>query len=133
MNSKDKDIKESPEIEVESPEIEVEEPQVLTSEQLIEELRAEIEDSKENFMRLAADFDNFRKRIDRDRVQQTLRTKGEVVSKFLEVIEIIEQANKADYPDLESSLDGISGVHKNDIFFILIATYLCSINSYPCI
>ena len=112
MNSKDKDIKESPEIEVESPEIEVEEPQVLTSEQLIEELRAEIEDYKENFMRLAADFDNFRKRIDRDRVQQTLRTKGEVVSKFLEVIEIIEQANKADYPDLESSLDGISGVHK---------------------
>ena len=105
MNSKEKDIKELPEAEVE-------ESPVLTPEQLVEELKTEIEDHKERFMRLAADFDNFRKRIDRDRAQQTLRSKGEVVSKFLEVIEIIEQANKAEYPDLESSLAGISGVHK---------------------
>ena len=105
MNSKEKDIKELPEAEVE-------ESPVLTPEQLVEELKTEIEDHKERFMRLAADFDNFRKRIDRDRAQQNLRTKGEVVSNFLEVIDIIEHAQKAEYPDLESSLAGISGVHK---------------------
>lgn len=105
MNSKDKDVEESQEIEVE-------EPLVLTPEQIIEGLKIELEDYNEKFMRLAADFDNFRKRIDRDRVQQNLRTKGEVVSNFLEVIDIIEHAQKAEYPDLESSLAGISGVHK---------------------
>jgi len=104
MNSKDEDLEELPEAEIE-------ESPVLTSEQLVEELKNEIEDHKEKFMRLAADFDNFRKRIDRDRAQQSLRSKGEVVSKFLEVIEIIEQAKKAEYPDLASSLDGISGIH----------------------
>jgi|TARA_B110000263_G_scaffold236349_1_gene235631 molecular chaperone GrpE len=105
MNSKDKDVEESPEIEAE-------EPQVLTSEQVIEQLNIEIEDNKDKFMRLAADFDNFRKRIDKSRAQQSLRTKGEVVSNFLEVIDIVEQAKKAEYPDLESSLAGISGIHK---------------------
>ena len=105
MNSKDKDVEESQEIEVE-------EPLVLTPEQIIEGLKIELEDYNEKFMRLAADFDNFRKRIDRDRAQQNLRTKGEVVSNFLEVIDIIEHAQKAEYPDLESSLAGISGVHK---------------------
>lgn len=105
MNSKDKDVEESSEIEIEIP-------PVLTPEQVIDELREEIENHEEKFMRLAADFDNFRKRIDRDRAQQSLRTKGEVVSNFLEVIDVIEQAQKAKYPDLKSSLSGISGVHK---------------------
>ena len=115
MNSEEKKVDKSPEIEIE-------EPQVQTQEQLVDELRAEIEDYQEKFMRLAADFDNFRKRIDRDSVQQTLRTKGEVVSNFLEVIEIIEQANKAEYPDLESSLAGISGVHK------FVSAFMSSLN-----
>lgn len=105
MNSKDKNVEESQEIEAE-------EPEVLTSEQIIEEQKKEIEDCNEKFMRLAADFDNFRKRVDRDRAQHNLRTKGEVLSNFLEVIDIVEHAQRAEYPDLESSLAGISGVHK---------------------
>ena len=63
-------------------------------------------------MRVVADFDNFRKRIDRDRDQQTLRLKGEVVSNFLDIIDTVEKAVVVDYPDLQSSKEGILGIHK---------------------
>ncbi len=73
-------------------------------------------------MRVAADFDNFRKRVDRDREQQSLRIKGDIVSKFLDIIDTIDKAKESEYPDLESSLDGISGIQK------LVSAFMESIN-----
>jgi molecular chaperone GrpE len=43
-----------------------EEPTVLTPEEEIQKLKSEVEDYNEKFLRAVADFDNFRKRIDRD-------------------------------------------------------------------
>ena len=97
MKSKDKSAKENESTE------EVKEVN-LTPEEQIESLKSEIENSNEQIMRVAADFDNFRKRVERDREQQTLRVKGEVVSRFLEVIDTIDKAQESSYPDLESSL-----------------------------
>ena len=105
MKSKDKSAKENESTE------EVKEVN-LTPEEQIESLKSEIENSNEQIMRVAADFDNFRKRVERDREQQTLRVKGEVVSRFLEVIDTIDKAQESSYPDLESSLEGISGIKK---------------------
>jgi len=85
---------------------------VLTPEEEIQKLKSEVEDYNEKFMRVVADFDNFRKRIDRDREQQSLRLRGEVVSSFLEIIDTVEKAVEADYPDLASSLEGIRGIQK---------------------
>ena len=85
---------------------------VLTPEEEIQKLKSEVEDYNEKFMRVVADFDNFRKRIDRDREQQSLRLRGEVVSSFLEIIDTVEKAVEADYPDLASSLEGIMGIQK---------------------
>ena len=78
----------------------------------LEQLEKEHETLKSQYMRIAADFDNFRKRIDRDRDQQTLRLKGEVVSNFLDIIDTVEKAVVVDYPDLQSSKEGILGIHK---------------------
>ena len=84
----------------------------LSSEEEIEVLKLEVEKYNEQFMRVVADFDNFRKRVDRDREQQSLRIKGQVISKFLDIIDIIDKAQESEYPDLESSLNGISGIQK---------------------
>ena len=40
-----------------------EEPTVVTPEEEIQKLKSEVEDYNEKFLRVAADFDNFRKRI----------------------------------------------------------------------
>ena len=75
-------------------------------------LRQELEDMKDKFARSMADLDNYKKRIERDREQQNLKSKGLAVSSFLEVIEIINKASNSDYPDMGSALDGIKGIHK---------------------
>ena len=105
MKSKDKSTEENNVVKEEQ---EV----VLTPEEQIEFLKSEVENHNEQILRVAADFDNFRKRIDRDREQQSLRIKGDVISKFLEIIDTIDKAQESDYPDLESSLKGISGLQK---------------------
>ena len=84
----------------------------LSSEEQIEALKLEVDKYNEQFMRVVADFDNYRKRVDRDREQQSLRIKGQVISKFLDIIDTIDKAQESEYPDLESSLNGISGIQK---------------------
>ena len=84
----------------------------LNSEEQIEALKLEVDKYNEQFMRVVADFDNYRKRVDRDREQQSLRIKGQVISQFLDIIDIIDKAQESEYPDLESSLNGISGIQK---------------------
>ena len=94
----------------------------LSPEGQIEALKLEIEKHNEQLMRVAADFDNFRKRVDRDREQQSLRIKGDIVSKFLDIIDTIDKAKESKYPDLESSLEGISGIQK------LVSAFMESVN-----
>ena len=87
----------------------------VTEEASVDELTAlkqELEDMKDKFARSMADLDNYKKRIERDRDQQKLKSKGLAVSSFLEVIEIINKASNSDYPDMGSALDGIKGIHK---------------------
>ena len=63
-----------------------------TQEDSVDELTAlnqELEDMKDKFARSMADLDNYKKRIERDREQQNLKSKGLAVSSFLEVVEII--------------------------------------------
>ena len=87
----------------------------VTEEASVDELTAlkqELEDMKDKFARSMADLDNYKKRIERDRDQQNLKSKGLAVSSFLEVVEIINKASNSDYPDMDSALDGIKGIHK---------------------
>ena len=75
-------------------------------------LKKELEDMNDKFARSMADLDNYKKRIERDREQQNLKSKGLAVSSFLEVVEIIDKASKSDYPDLDSAVEGIKGIDK---------------------
>ena len=75
-------------------------------------LKQELEDVKDKFARSMADLDNFKKRIERDREQQNLKSKGLAVMNFLEVVELIDKASKSDYPDLASAVEGIGGIQK---------------------
>tara|TARA_B100001996_G_scaffold365475_1_gene335407 strand:+ start:404 stop:958 length:555 start_codon:yes stop_codon:yes gene_type:complete len=74
-------------------------------------LKNELEDMKDKFARSMADLDNYKKRVERDREQQNLKSKGMAISSFLEVIEIIDKASSSEYPDIKSAVDGIQGVH----------------------
>ena len=51
-----------------------------------------------------------------------MRIKGAIVSKFLDIIDTIDKAKESEYPDLESSLDGISGIQK------LVSAFMESLN-----
>ena len=115
MKSDDKEVEAEKEVQVEKI-------VDLSPDEKIEALKSEVDNYNEKFMRVAADFDNFRKRIERDRLQQNLRIKGEVISKFLEVIDIIDKANESEYPDLESSVQGLSGIQK------LVSSFMGSMN-----
>ena len=75
-------------------------------------LKKELEDVKDKIARSMADLDNFKKRIERDREQQNLKSKGLAVLSFLEVVELIDRASNSDYPDLASAVEGISGIQK---------------------
>ena len=75
-------------------------------------LKKELEDVKDKFARSMADLDNFKKRIERDREQQNLKSKGLAVLSFLEVVELIDRASNSDYPDLASAVEGIGGIQK---------------------
>ena len=75
-------------------------------------LKKELEDAKDKLARSMADLDNFKKRIERDREQQNLKSKGLAVLSFLEVVDLIDKASNSDYPDLASAVDGIGGIQK---------------------
>ena len=87
----------------------------ISEEEPIDELsiaKKELEDMKDKFARSMADLDNFKKRIERDKEQQNLKSRGLAVLSFLEVVEIIDKASKSDYPDLASAVEGINGIDK---------------------
>ncbi|MEC8948637.1 MAG: nucleotide exchange factor GrpE, partial [Candidatus Thermoplasmatota archaeon] len=57
--------------------------------------QAELAELHEQLHRIAADFDNFRKRVERDRSRDALRVRGVVTAQFLEVLETATQAADA--------------------------------------
>jgi molecular chaperone GrpE len=84
----------------------------------LSKLKLELEDMNDKFARSMADLDNYKKRVERDREQQNLKSKGLAVLGFLEVVEIIDRASKSEYPDLDSAIEGIKGIHKFSSSFL---------------
>lgn len=61
----------------------------------MEELHAKIKELRDRSMRTLADFDNFRKRVDRERSEQRRYAGGEVLRDLLAVIDNLERAAEA--------------------------------------
>jgi molecular chaperone GrpE len=77
----------------------------------LEELRRERDAVQDRLLRTAAEFDNYRKRMDRDRRDLAEYTAGEVLGEFLPIIDNLERALQAAAPD-DPLRKGVELVHK---------------------
>ncbi len=62
----------------------------------LESARHELSRTTDQFRRLAADFDNYRKRIERERVETYGRAQAELVKRLLEVVDDFERVAAID-------------------------------------
>jgi len=67
---------------------------------------------KNQYLRLAAEFDNYRKRVQRDREEQRLRDRDELIIDWLEVVDNIERGVNANAPDAATWLEGTKAIHR---------------------
>ena len=79
----------------------------------VEELRAELDSLNDRHLRLAAEFDNYRKRNERDRQVLASRLQVDLVRPLLDVLDALERvvANRAD-DDGASLAEGVRLVEK---------------------
>jgi molecular chaperone GrpE len=59
----------------------------------IRRLESQLEESRERQLRLAAEFDNYRKRVSRERVEQTDRAQAALVTRLLDVLDDLDRLN----------------------------------------
>lgn len=68
---------------------------------------------RERILRLQADFDNFKKRIDRERLDHLRHATGELVTRLLPVLDNFERAVASARPGgSDAVLDGVLLIHK---------------------
>jgi len=77
-------------------------------------LRAELETLNDRYLRLAAEFDNYRKRIERERGEAWTRAQAELAARLLESLDDLQRvaAYEADGASIDSVLEGIRLVEK---------------------
>jgi molecular chaperone GrpE len=77
------------------------------------ELRHERDELRDQLLRKAADFDNYRKRVERDRREMVELAAQDLLSELLPVIDDFERALEADVaPGAESYRDGVELIYK---------------------
>jgi len=104
-------------IEEPTPSPEPEQEELQDPEQLLEELEKARQEAKEyldGWQRSRAELANFRKRVDRERQEQYNRIAGDILCRFLGVIDDFERALKDQPEDLDSTswADGIKMIYK---------------------
>lgn len=80
-------------------------------EQENESLKEEIDNLKDKILRISAEYDNFRKRSNREKSEIYSGTYIEVVSQILPILDNLERANSVD-SDIDSLKQGINMVVK---------------------
>lgn len=80
----------------------------------LESLRAELTALEERHLRLAAEFDNYRKRNERERGEQWARSQAHLVSDLLEVLDDLERVAHVDTEaaTVQSLLEGVQLVER---------------------
>ena len=76
-----------------------------------DELRRERDALQDRLLRTAAEFDNYRKRVERERRELADYTAGEVVKELLPIIDNLERALQASDPDDPLRI-GVELIHK---------------------
>ena len=78
----------------------------------IAELRKERDSLQDRLLRQAAEFDNYRKRIDRERKDSAQYAAVEFVQDLLPVVDDFERALQTDAPGAESYRQGLEIIHR---------------------
>ena len=76
-------------------------PEVEELNQRIETLKAQLEDRNNQYMRLAADFENYRKRTQKEKEDQEQQVKGATIKELLSVVDNFERARSQIKPQTE--------------------------------
>jgi molecular chaperone GrpE len=66
----------------------------MGSDEAVEKLESELQEQKEKYLRLYAEFDNFRRRTAKERIELTQTAGKEVIQGLLEVMDDMERAEK---------------------------------------
>jgi molecular chaperone GrpE len=69
-------------------------------------LQAQMQDASEKYLRLAADFDNYRKRVDRDRADQLTRAQSTLMRRLLDILDDLERV--AHHADSKASAQALA-------------------------
>ncbi|MGF1512884.1 MAG: nucleotide exchange factor GrpE [Elainellaceae cyanobacterium] len=77
--------------------------------QEVERLRAQLDDRMTQYMRIAADFENFRKRTQKEKQEQDVQVKCATISEMLSVIDNFERARS----QIKPQTDGEMTIHKS--------------------
>lgn len=87
--------------------------QPATKDDEVARLQSERDDLYDRLLRKTAEFDNFRKRVDRDRREQMEWAAADLLSEILAVLDDFERALKADAPpEAEPYRTGVELIHR---------------------
>lgn len=102
--------------------------EIETLSEELDRVQAEMEETKDKFLRGLADFDNYRKRVARERAQLTKCANEDLIKQLLDVVDNIERALNAasDSDDLEGFKKGIELIYEH-LKGILTKEGLCPI------
>jgi molecular chaperone GrpE len=91
-----------------------EEASATEAEAELERLRRDMEALNDRHLRLAAEFDNYRKRHERERVEHRVRSQAELVVGLLEVLDDLERVEEYDTTTakVESFVEGVRLVER---------------------
>ena len=82
-------------------------------EEELEALRRDLKDASDRHLRLAAEFDNYRKRVDRERSEVWARSQADLAAKLLDVVDDLERvAHHGDTSNAAALLQGVELVEK---------------------
>lgn len=105
-----------------SPENEIETPQEETcAEQQLEEANAKIEDLQDKYLRLSAEFDNYRKRTMKEKAELILNGGAKVITNILPVLDDLERAIKTmeTSGDAKAMKEGVELIHSKFINILI--------------
>jgi molecular chaperone GrpE len=101
------------ELVVDTPEVEIEDEEhvalVETPEAVIQRLTEQLDEERERYLRMAAEFDNFRKRVERQRGENRQNARSEVVRSILETLDNLARVTAIEGSET-SVADVIAGV-----------------------
>ena len=78
----------------------------------LEELRREKDSLQDRLLRTAAEFDNYRKRVERERRDLADYMKADILAEILPIADNFERALQAPSSDIDSLRKGVELIHK---------------------